>query len=108
MSSEERTTEETTQHSDDVLEEETKGLQQPNNPEKLAVQKTLTATQQGTVPTPSPSTDGSISVYIEKTLQASGGRETGPRVTFLPYLLCVRCWAGRRNSKGIRVHRITS
>ena len=39
MSSEERTMEETTQHSDDVLEEETKGLQQPNEPEKLVVQK---------------------------------------------------------------------
>ena len=83
MSSEERAMEDTTQHSDDVLEEETNGLQQPNETEKPAVQRVLTVTQQETVPTSGSFTDGSVSVYIGKTLEALGGLEACPGVTFL-------------------------
>ena len=35
-------------------------------------------------PTPSPSTDGSISAYIERTLQTLGCQGTGLGLTFLP------------------------
>ena len=79
MSSEDRTTEDTTQHADDVLGE------QPNDPEKPVGQRVLTTTQHEALPTSCPSTtDGSISGYIEKNLQALAGPKTVPKLTFLP------------------------
>ena len=55
-----------------------------NDPEKAAEPEVLSTTQQEAIPTPSPSTDGSISGYIGKTLKVLADPEVDPKVSFLP------------------------
>ena len=85
MSSEDQVTENTTQHANDILGEETSGPQQFSDPVNPVVQCAASTSQQATALTPCPSNDGSVSVCIERTLQDLTGQNADPNVTFSPY-----------------------
>ena len=74
MSTEDQIAEDKTQHTDDALGEETGEFQQFSDIGNPVEQRIFSTPQQVAIPTPSPSTDGSSSGFVEKTFSFSRPR----------------------------------